>query len=429
MSGTMQKFKDEMTQALALADALMKKAQTEERELTPEERTDIDAHLAKARELKARLGRVEDNDRLQAEIADLLKVSTAAAPASRVILPGGRVASVGRQWVESPAFEFFREGRHKGGMAWTSPAVELLAATLTTDPASGGALRPVQSVPGISPLYEAGPRVAALFAQGRTVSGVLSWLVEKTVTNAAAAVAEGAAKPESALVFEAVTKALAKVATWLPVSEEMLSDVPQMESYLDTRLMTFVAIAMDNQVLNGSGVAPNMLGLLATAGLSGPITVGAAESNADAIFRALMTVIGESGLLPDGIVMHPADWAASVLSKDDNGAYLGPGVFAALPSPSLWGVRTVPTPAIAQGTGVAGAFQTGGQFWAKDGITVQASNSHADYFVRNLVAIRAEQRALLTTYRPAAFCTITGLAGGLATPTGVGTNAKAARVR
>ena len=116
--------------------------------------------------------------------------------------------------------------------------------------------------------------------------------------------------------------------------------------------------------------------------------------------------------------MHPADWATVSLTRNAvAGDYIAPGApFASLPAPRLWGVDVVTTPAIAQGTALVGAFQQGGQFWRRTGIVVQASNSHADYFIKNLVAIRAEQRAALTVYRPAAFTTVTGLAGGLGTP-------------
>ena len=42
-------------------------------------------------------------------------------------------------------------------------------------------------------------------------------------------------------------------------------------------------------------------------------------------------------------------------------------------------------------------------------IRVDASNCHQDYFTKNLVAIRAEIRAQLALYRPAAFGLVTGL--------------------
>jgi hypothetical protein len=37
---------------------------------------------------------------------------------------------------------------------------------------------------------------------------------------------------------------------------------------------------------------------------------------------------------------------------------------------------------------------------------VSASNSHSDFFKKNLTAIRAEERVALTVYRPEAFTVI-----------------------
>jgi hypothetical protein len=58
---------------------------------------------------------------------------------------------------------------------------------------------------------------------------------------------------------------------------------------------------------------------------------------------------------------------------------------------------------------VVGNFQVGGQIFRKGGITVEATNSNNDDFVKNLVTIRAEERLLLAIYRPNAFGTVTAL--------------------
>ena len=52
-------------------------------------------------------------------------------------------------------------------------------------------------------------------------------MTETTATNAAAAVAEGQAKPQSTLVFGETTEPVRKIATILPVTDEMLEDAPQ----------------------------------------------------------------------------------------------------------------------------------------------------------------------------------------------------------
>jgi HK97 family phage major capsid protein len=424
MAGTVQRLRDALTTATELAAGVMKKADDDERELSAEERDEVDKALGEARSIKARLGRAEDNDKLQAEISALLTEGRKAIPASTasgtslaVITGSGGLKSAGQQWVESVAMEYFKQGRHRGLAAWQTDPVELMAATLTSDPASGGDLVQTQLQSGILPLPLQPPRVANLFAQGTTTSASITYLKETTATNAADAVAEGAAKPESTLIFDSIVEAVRKVATWLPVSEEMLADVDQIRSYIDARLMLFVAIAIDREVLSGSGVAPHMLGILTNTGLATTVAAGATEANADAIFRSLMTVLAESMLMPDGIVLHPADWAKAVLAKNSGGDYLAAGApYASLPAPTLWGLPVVATTAITQGTGLTGAFKAGGQFWRRSGITVQASNSHSDYFVKNLVAIRAEQRALLTVYRPKAFGKVTGLDSGIVAP-------------
>ena len=69
------------------------------------------------------------------------------------------------------------------------------------------------------------------------------------------------------------------------------------------------------------------------------------------------------------------------------------------------------TPSIVANTALVGAFKQAAQVFRKGGIRVEASNSHADFFIKNLVAIRAEERLALAVYRPGAIGKVTGLTG------------------
>jgi HK97 family phage major capsid protein len=60
-------------------------------------------------------------------------------------------------------------------------------------------------------------------------------------------------------------------------------------------------------------------------------------------------------------------------------------------------------------TALVGAFRTAAQVFRRNNLTVEASNSHNDFFQKNLTAIRAEQRLALAVYRPNAFHAITAL--------------------
>ena len=83
---------------------------------------------------------------------------------------------------------------------------------------------------------------------------------ETAFTNAANSVAEGAAKPESTITFDLVSDPVRKIAHWLPVSEEALDDLPQLRSYLDSRLALGVRLEVDDQLLNGTVTAPDIIG-------------------------------------------------------------------------------------------------------------------------------------------------------------------------
>lgn len=312
--------------------------------------------------------------------------------------------SMGEQFVSSQAYKRLLESGAMKQSSWTSEAVDLKATMTQT--ASPIAQPQVQT--GITLIFSQPPRVADLMPQGNTNSGTIRYVKETTATNAADTVLEAGTKPESTLILAQVDEPVRKIATILPVTDEMLEDEAQIRSYIDQRLTLFVQEAEDDQLLNGTGVAPDLTGILNRSGLQAAQALGT-DTRVEAIYKQITNIRTNAFVEPDGVVMNPADWQDVRLFKDANGQYYGPGPFAADGDLRLWGLNVVQTTRIAAGTALVGAFRTASQLFRKGGITVDATNSHASYFASNITTLRAEERVALAVYRPGAFGTVTGL--------------------
>lgn len=320
--------------------------------------------------------------------------------------------SMGQQVVDSAGYQ----GRGEKGSRFSVDA-GIMNATLTETTGGAGAVVPTYQTTPVNILFRR-LVVADLFPQGSIDGNTLIYVKESTVTNAAAAVAEGAAKPASDLNLVQVTETVKKIATTLKVTDEMFDDQPAMRSYVDARLSLFVQLAEEDQLLNGSGTGANMTGILNRSGKQTAVAVGATPvetKRADSIYNQITQIRANAFLEPDAIVIHPTDWQTIRLNKDANFQYFGGGPFTgaygngAVASDSLWGLRVVVTPAMTVGTALVGAFAAGAQVFRKGGLRVEMTNSNEDDFLKNLVAIRAEERLALAVYRPGAFGTVTGL--------------------
>jgi HK97 family phage major capsid protein len=404
----------------AAADHVVKPATATEPEqrgrlMTDTEKQAIDALLAEGKEIKAQLDRAQGDASLAAAIDGLTSgMATRPAP-EREPRRGAAALSLGQQFVAAEHYrEWIKSGQHRrqGSLSPSIACEDVLdfrGTTLSEGAGSGGALVTPDIQPGIVPLLFRRLVVADLIAPGTTTSNLVQYMKETTFTNAAAAVLEGGLKPESALVFASATSPVQKIAHWIPVTEEMLEDYAQTQSIVDSRLRLGLALTEEDELLNGSGVAPHLLGLTNLPGLSPAIARGT-DSNADALFKQITAIATTVFVTPDGIILNPINWQSIQLTKNAAGNYLGSGPWAAPSTPMLWGLPVAVTPAEAAGVGFVGGFRSSAQIFRRAGVRVEASNSHASFFINNLVAIRAEERLALAAYREAAFGKVTGLA-------------------
>jgi HK97 family phage major capsid protein len=109
-------------------------------------------------------------------------------------------------------------------------------------------------------------------------------------------------------------------------------------------------------------------------------------------------------------VLNPADAEAVDLAKDGENRYYYGGP-QAIGQRTLWGVPVVESESQGEGTGLLGDFSKA-VIWDREQTTVTMTDSHADFFIRNLVAILAEERLAFGVVRPSAFVLLETAASG-----------------
>jgi HK97 family phage major capsid protein len=336
----------------------------------------------------------------------------------------------GDVFVKSAEYKRFR-GADSRGQSWSTGPVEVapyapalqMKGTLLESTAGGpgGGLVPPGYQPGIvSKLFEP-LSVSQLFGSSQTPSSQMRYVVEGTATNAAAGVAEGAAKPESTLHYSETTEAIRKIATVLPISEELWEDAPSIQAYLNERLSLFVRIEEERQLLRGAGGGSNeLVGIIGRSGVNTYNT--GADDNVTGLAKVIANTRGSANVMPDAVVMHPTNWLNTRLLRDGAGGtagnFYGAGPFgasgnnaggAALFGQALWDMPVALSTVVGLGTALVGNFGQSAHIWRRGGLSVDASNSHSDFYVKNLLMLRAEERIGLGVYRPVSFTTVSGL--------------------
>ena len=254
------------------------------------------------------------------------------------------------------------------------------------------------------------PRVADLIPSSPTVNQIVKYMLETTFTNAAAATAESGSMPASTLIFTEVDVTVQAVTTYIAATNQQLKDVEDLRNIIDNRLMLMMEQSEENEILNGSGTSPHLAGLLNVSGINTQAKGG--DDRPDAYLKAMTQVRFNTGTNagfaePTGIIAHPQDWMNVRLSKDALGNYLWgppsqPGAMV------IWGVPVIETPVIAQGTSLVGDFRSFAHISRRQDIDIEAGWINDD-FIKGQNSIRAVSRLSLEVYRPAAFCTVTGL--------------------
>ena len=234
--------------------------------------------------------------------------------------------------------------------------------------------------------YERPLVVADLFGSV-TLSGnanTVEYPVYGALEGGAGTVGEGGAKPQTHLPAPRwESDSLKEVAAWWKVTDNMAEDLSYIVSEINNHARYNQKMGQDT------------------------------DSDPDRIFKARTKIALATGFRADALVINPADYEAIRLSKDANGQYYGGGYFngqygngTIMQDPPLWGLKTVVTEAIAQGTALVGAFKLGGAVIRKGGLRAESTNSHSDDFTNDLITFRVRERLGLQVKYPKAFVSV-----------------------
>lgn len=215
-------------------------------------------------------------------------------------------------------------------------------------------------------------------------------------------------KPKSAIDFEIVTVPIRTIAHYIPVTRQIVDDERQLRGYIENRLLYGLRLKEDQQLLYGTGQGNEMNGILTDPGIQ-QYAQKADETLIDAIRKGI-TKSYVSEYRPTGVVMNHQDWETIELTKGDDEHYIWVNVTTANGS-RLWGLPVVSTNAIAKGTVLLGDFARGSAVHDRQNASIRISDSHADFFTKNLWALLAEERMAQSILRPSAFVEISAFAG------------------
>jgi HK97 family phage major capsid protein len=254
-----------------------------------------------------------------------------------------------------------------------------------------------------------------------TTSNAVEVMRQNVFTNAAALQAPGTAstaigagesqlKAQSNITYELVTVPIRTMAHFVPASRQILSDAPQLQSMIDSRLTYGLNLLGDQQILFGNGANQNLTGLMVDSGVEtvGQLAAGTTVANRpgamlDHIRSAVTRLQTFEFYNVNGLVINPVDWQTLETAKGSDGHY----IWVTVPNggeAKLWRVPVIVSNAMTANNFLLGDWTMGATIYDREQIDIRVSESHSDFFVRNSVAILAEERYGLGVELPKAFC-------------------------
>ncbi|GHF77026.1 phage major capsid protein [Streptomyces filamentosus] len=421
-----QELKDQLKHHLQQAQGIAAKADDEGRDFTDDERTQVTEHMAKAGAAKDGLEKAKATATMRQALADLgegvelNEKSGERRTPSGLIVPDAK-ASLGETFVKSGEYQGLLASAPNGVFGKDhrvqSRPVGYKALVTGGSDTSGGAFV-TNDMRGLlvgEMAFQRPLRLRDVVTNLTTTSDTIEYVRQTSQTNNATPVAESTAtadpgsmnaangvKPESALAWAKVTTPVRTIAHWIPITKRALSDASQVRSIIDAFLRYGLEEELEDQMISGDNTGENFEGLSNVSG----VQAQAWDTNLLTTTRKAKTkvrLVGRS--TANAYLLNPADLEAIDLLQDNEARYYFGGPAGVGSAGTLWGVPVIETEAVPAGTGYVGDFRKA-VLWDREQASITISDSHANFFIRNMVAILAEMRAAFGIIQPNAFVEI-----------------------
>jgi len=420
--------KERMLSLLQQAQAILDQAKAEERNLTDEEHAQAMKLIADAMQIRDEIKTDDRDAELKASLGQLLGDLQQKEPQAQG--PQQPKGTLGERFLADAAWQAWKKsvaptGQFSTGRLGMSPAVmvesfglwaKALRKDLITglDSTSAGAFVVAEQTGIYEPLGRYPTVLRDLISVRQTSSDVVEYVRQTAQVTQAAPTAEAnvktvsgdtgeisGEKPQGAMTFERVSETVKTIAVYVGATKRALSDASQIRGIIDQELREDLIDCLEDQLFNGNGVGENFTGL---ANQAGTLVQAFNTDILTTTRQALTTLLVTGRQIPTAWAFSPTDWETVELLQDDDGRYYWGGPLAQGP-PRMWGVPVVQSFHQTAGSAWLANWRKA-VLWDREQATITATDSHDDWFIRNMVAILAEMRAAFGLIRPSAFINV-----------------------
>lgn len=417
---TKTEAKGRIEHLLTEAKGIVDTAEAEGRDVTPDEMATLNDLASKAQAARDAAQRAAKSRSVLSQIEEAVS-SDAAKAINDEALDGAKSGRTGR--FNSAAEKFLKSEEFAELMDRYAPDGEISAnqkgiqsramnlgslkalVTIGDRETSAGALVLPDHL-GLQPLQFAQLVLRDVITTGTTTSDTIEYVQQqrigegsinaaKGVPEATAATGSSGTKPESTLKFLKKTATVETIAHWLPITRKALSDAGQIKTIIDQFLARGIDERIEEYILDGDSATDGQWdGLLNTSGLQAQ----AFDRNIIRSVRKAITKVRKYGQ-STGVLVSPVTDERLDLLQDETGRFFGNGPWSQGPA-TIWSLPRVVVKDLPDNKVIVGDLRTA-VLWDREQTTISVSDSHADFFIRNLLAILGEARAAFGVLDPA----------------------------